>query len=212
MKMGFAFIILLCTMQNTQSMGDALTSLKTDRQASSAAKSSPDPVDKNAILIKACKCATATTTLIGFLLGHGADVNAVVDNTTPLLAAIETQNDNDTSILHMLVPRATEKHKVLALKRAIDTEKWKTVELLQDEYNVVLSAEDIQGHHAFALAPAIVWARNKAAAARAHLSRVIKNFKNHDYDSDDNDCDDSTHNYLSAYDESVMAQMGGMPQ
>lgn len=212
MKMGFAFIILLCTMQNTQSMGDALTSLKTERQLASAAESSPAPVDNNATLIKACKCPTATTTLIGFLLGHGADVNTVVDNTTPLLAAIETQNDNDPSILHMLVPRATDSHKVLALKYAIEKEKWNTVELLQDEYNVVLSKNDIQEHHAFTLAPAIVWARNKAAAARARLSRVINNFKNPDYDSDDNDCDDNTHDYLSAYDESVMAQMGGMPQ
>lgn len=222
MKMGFAFMILLCTMQNAQSMSDALTSLKTERQSSGACESYQAPVDKNSLLIKACKCPTTTTSLIGFLMGNGADVNAVVNNTTALITAIETQDDNDSSIIHMLVPQATSKHKVLALKHAIEKEKWKTAALLQDEYGVVLSDDDIQEPSTFILAPAIAWARRKAAAAKAGISHAISNLKkiNHnggDNHGDDNDCDDdmtyADYQTGKPIDEAGMniATLGGMP-
>lgn len=190
MKMGFAFMILLCSIQNTHGMDEVLPALMTKNQSSQAQESSTSSVDKNSLLIKACKRTDTTTKLVSYILCHGADVNAVVDNTTALLTAIEMQDDNDPSIILMLVPHATAKHKVLALKHAINKEKWNTMKLLQNEYDVVLSNDDIQEHHTFVFAPAIAWAKGKASAARARLSRVIKNFKNPAYDGDDNNCDD----------------------
>lgn len=217
MKMGFVFsIFLLGTVQNAQSMNEAPSPLKMETQsANQEPDASPDPTS---MLIKACKRSDTTDSLVAYLLSKDADVNKPIEGTTALLTTIDNPiTEENPFLLHMLVVQATPESKILALKHAIQTKKWKTAVLLQDHYHVVLCDDDIQENHTFVFEPGIAWIKRKAIAAKIGLVNAIENLKRRAH-HDDNDNDDvdaiyTMHESSQPLDDAQMniASLGGMP-
>ena len=128
-------LLLLCIANNALSMRHLLGQLITTAQAAEEASGDNNQEDQSKqdptiSLVKACKIK-ATPQLIANLIARGAQVDAVVDGTTALLAAVDNPDAEHSDFIQMLASHASKENKKHALERAVAQQKWHTMEKLQ---------------------------------------------------------------------------------